>query len=76
MCGIVCAFDIKQPVQALRPQGQSAAEPQPVILTFEIIYGHAVKARARLSMKGETSLSLDEMRRELRQGGRALGGRP
>ena len=44
-----------------------------VALEFEVIYGHALKARPRMTIKGETSLSLDEMRRTLQQG-RAVPG--
>ncbi len=37
-------------------------------LTFEIIYGHAFKPAPRLRVTPETTLSMDEMRRALRQG--------
>ncbi len=36
-------------------------------LTFEIVYGHAFKAPARLAVAAETHVSLDEMRSHLRQ---------
>jgi malonyl-CoA O-methyltransferase len=42
-------------------------------LTFEVIYGHAFKPQRRLAVAAETTLSLDEMRRTLRQH-RAPGG--
>ena len=45
-----------------------AAQPGPLTLTFEVIYGHAVKAAPRLRVRPEMSLSLDEMRRALQQG--------
>jgi malonyl-CoA O-methyltransferase len=44
-----------------------------VALEFEVIYGHALKAPPRLDIQPETQLSLEEMRRVLRQG-RALPG--
>jgi len=37
-------------------------------LTFEVIYGHALKPARRLDLRPETSLSLDEMRRALARG--------
>jgi malonyl-CoA O-methyltransferase len=46
-----------------------------VALEFEIIYGHAFKARPRMTVKPETSVSVDEMRRTLKQGRGAPGGR-
>jgi malonyl-CoA O-methyltransferase len=36
-------------------------------LTFEVIYGHAFKPAPKLTMASETRVSLDEMRRSLRQ---------
>ncbi len=39
----------------------------PLELTFEIIYGHALKPQPRLPVQGETVFSLDEMRRILHQ---------
>lgn len=36
-------------------------------LTFEIVYGHAFKARRRPNLAPETRVSLDEMRTQLRQ---------
>ena len=43
-------------------------------LEFEVIYGHALKARPRIAVTSETSLTLDEMRRALQQGRLAPGG--
>ncbi len=37
-------------------------------LSFEIVYGHAFKAPARMAVASETRVSLDEMRTALRQG--------
>jgi malonyl-CoA O-methyltransferase len=37
-------------------------------LTFEIIYGHAVKPQPRFKVAGESAVSLDEMRAMLRPG--------
>ncbi len=39
-------------------------------LTFEVVYGHAIKPQRRLALQAQTSLSLDEMRMALK------GGRP
>ena len=44
-----------------------------VAMTFEIIYGHALKAAPRLAVKSETVLSLDEMRRVLARRGAVPG---
>ena len=40
-------------------------EPQRLRLTFEIIYGHAFKPQPRISVKPETTLTMDEMRAAL-----------
>ena len=37
----------------------------PLQLTFEVIYGHALKPARRLAVRPETTLSLEEMRRQL-----------
>ncbi|WP_425353586.1 hypothetical protein [Rhodoferax aquaticus] len=37
-----------------------------LILTFEVIYGHAFKPRPRAQMQAETTVSLDDMRQQLR----------
>ncbi len=37
-------------------------------LTFEVIYGHALKAPPKLAVQAETTVSLDAMRQRLRQG--------
>lgn len=57
-------------LQALANQGGAATGAGPLELTFEIIYGHALKPQPRLPVQGETVLSLDEMRRILQQGRR------
>jgi malonyl-CoA O-methyltransferase len=49
--------------QRLAPKGS----PQPLSLTFEVIYGHAFKPAPRLQVRPETRLSLEEMRSTLRQ---------
>jgi malonyl-CoA O-methyltransferase len=36
-------------------------------LTFEVIYGHAFKPARKLTVASETRVSMDEMRRSLRQ---------
>jgi malonyl-CoA O-methyltransferase len=47
---------------------QSENQAVPLSLTFEIVYGHAVKAAKKLAVQGELSLSLDDMRAQLRRG--------
>lgn len=37
-------------------------------LTFEVIYGHAFKPRPRALVQAQTTVSLDDMRQQLRQG--------
>jgi len=44
--------------------------------TFEIIYGHALKPKPRLTIQRETTLSLDQMRNELQRGKSALRALP
>jgi malonyl-CoA O-methyltransferase len=39
-----------------------------VALTFEVIYGHAVKPPPRMKMSGESAMSLEDMRAMLRPG--------
>ena len=51
------------------------AEPQQggaLALTFEVIYGHAIKPAPRLPLQSETVLSLEAMRAALRQGKKAV----
>ncbi len=43
---------------------------KPLALTFEVIYGHALKPQPRVSVLPETVLSLDQMRQVLQQGRR------
>jgi malonyl-CoA O-methyltransferase len=63
--------------QQLAQQLVNPAEEGRLTLTFEIIYGHAMKARPKLKVQPETSLSLDDMRMALRQGKpQGAGGRP
>jgi malonyl-CoA O-methyltransferase len=50
--------------------------PQQRPLTFEIIYGHALKPQPRLMVQRETILSLDQMRNELRREKSAPNTRP
>ena len=58
----------RQLLLALSAQRASVAPMQQLPLTFEIIYGHALKPQPRLPVQSETVLSLDEMRRVLQQG--------
>ena len=55
-------------IQAWLQLESSATSPQQRPLTFEIIYGHAVKPQPRLPVQRETILSLDQMRHALRRG--------
>ena len=48
-------------------QLQQALAQAPLQLTFEVIYGHAFKPKARLDMRPETVLSLAQMRETLNQ---------
>ena len=51
--------------EQLRPPGGSADAP--LSLTFEVIYGHALKAAPRHAVQGETAIGLDDMKAFLRQ---------
>ncbi len=46
-------------------QLQQALASKPLQLTFEIIYGHAIKPKARLDVASHSEISLDEMRASL-----------
>ncbi len=48
--------------ESLRPRGGG-----PLSLTFELVYGHAVKPAPRLPVARESTISLDEMKSRLRQ---------
>jgi malonyl-CoA O-methyltransferase len=48
--------------ERLRPPGGG-----PMWLTFELIYGHALKAEPRHAMAPQTTVPLEEMRQQLRQ---------
>ncbi len=49
--------------QGLRAAGGDA----PLTLTFEVIYGHAIKGAPRHAMAGQTHIALDDMRASLRR---------
>ena len=55
--------------QYLRSPGGGAGkdETSPLTLTFEVIYGHALKPAPRLRARPESTMSLDDMRRALTQ---------
>ncbi len=53
----------------------SSEEPQRLQLTFEVVYGHAFKPAPSLSVAGESSISLQQMRETL-SAGKARGGVP
>jgi len=57
-------------LQALDNLSGGPAGDGSIAITFEIIYGHALKPQPRLPMQGETVLSLDDMRRMLGHGKR------
>lgn len=46
---------------------QLRSDGGPLPLSFEVVYGHAVKAPPRHALKAETAISIDEMRASLRQ---------
>ena len=49
----------------LLTESQKHGPGEPLSLTFEVIYGHALKPKRRLSVQPEMRLSLDEMRKQL-----------
>ncbi len=55
------------------PASDRAARPA---ATFEIVYGHAFKPAPRLRVEPESTVSLDEMRRQLRGGAAPSQGHP
>ena len=65
-----------QLLQSLAALRAARTPPQPLALTFEVIYGHALKAQPRCPVQSETTLSLDQMRSVLRRGKGAPASRP
>lgn len=57
-------------LQALAELGGGSSDDGSIALTFEVIYGHALKPQPRPSVQAETRLSLDDMRQILQQGKR------
>ncbi len=53
--------------EALLARQAASQADQSLALTFEVIYGHALKPQPRVSVLPETVLSLDEMRQVLQQ---------
>jgi malonyl-CoA O-methyltransferase len=49
-------------------EGGVVGESRPLTLTFEVIYGHALKPAPRLRARPEATMSLDDMRLALAQG--------
>ena len=49
----------------LQDEVQRDSGGEPLSLTFEVIYGHALKPKRRLAVQPEMRLSLDEMRKQL-----------
>jgi len=60
----------EQLLQALSDRGESCDADQPLALTFEVIYGHALKPQPKVNVQSEARVSLDDMRRILQQGRR------
>ncbi len=52
--------------EALKAQLADPADGGRLKLTFEVVYGHAIKPQRRLAVSAETTVSLDEMRKALR----------
>ncbi len=52
--------------RALKEQLADPADGGRLKLTFEVVYGHAIKPARRLAMAAETTVSLDEMRKAIR----------
>ncbi len=53
--------------QALRAQLADPADGGRLKLSFEVVYGHAIKPARRLAVNTETTVSLDEMRKALQR---------
>lgn len=60
----------KRLLQKLTELGTEVSAEGTIALTFEVIYGHALKPQPRLPLQAETRLSLTDMRRILQHGGR------
>ena len=45
----------------------AGSESEPLSLTFEVIYGHALKPKPRLTLRAETAVSLEAMRQQLKR---------
>ena len=54
-------------IAELAKSPHEASNDEPLRLTFEVIYAHALKPKRKLSVRAETTLSLDEMRRQLKR---------
>ena len=46
MCGIVCAFDLKQKTEILRPQVLEMAKEMPIEMTYKLNYRFAKRIRS------------------------------
>ena len=57
-------------------EGRGGGEGSPLTLTFEVIYGHALKPAPRLRARPEATMSLDDMRLALAQGRQGKDARP
>ena len=53
--------------QKLNQQLQQQSQSEALSLTFEVIYGHALKPKRRLQVEPEMRVSLDEMRAQLKR---------
>ncbi len=63
-------------LQEMAARQAAQADGQPLALTFEVIYGHALKPQPRIAVQPQTVLSLDEMRQALHQGRRDVPAKP
>jgi malonyl-CoA O-methyltransferase len=56
--------------QSIAQELQDPADPGRLVLTFEVIYGHAFKPTPRIKPKPETTFSLEQMQDALRKSSR------
>ena len=66
--GALRGRDWRQRLETAIAGQPDASAGSDLALTFEVIYGHAVKAPPRHAVSDETAISLDDMKTSLRQG--------
>lgn len=59
---------LAQPAPPEGAPSQAPREGQGIVMTFEIIYGHAFKGEPKALVQAESSIALDDMRAMLRKG--------